>query len=1352
MRAKPLHSNNLFSSFTKKYKLSKTLRFELVPEPKTEKYLKEFVELDTQRGKDYKELKKIVDEYHKNYIEKSLSVKNILKTEDLQKVQKFLLDLKKIRPYKEKEKINKELEKLQKKLRVQIVDHFKNKKELFGKELITKILPEWLDKASIEDAQQKKDVVKKFSKFTTYLTGFHENRKNIYSDKEQSTAVSYRIINENLPRFLSNIETFKKISKFPELPKDLEKLKREMKEEFSHFKIKNVKSLFETSFFNNCLTQKGIDNYNFIIGGKTLESGQKVKGLNEKINLFRQKKKKRNQIKISAINFPLMQTLHKQILSDKQSHSFYETEEFTTREEVLNSIDELWKAVFETKSDDKNLLQKIQTLFTNLSENEYELDKIYFRKNDLSKISNKLFKSYSIIPSALKYLAEQEISNKKNREKWIKKDFYSFKEIHTALSLYSKENKDIEKQDTLLPFEFESTLPFYFKYEFQSIPILFENSGSYRREKTEKLQPARYRTHTVNNTTRESLSFLSHIEKLYKNVKKISRASQYNELNKQEIATMQNLLKSLMDVLHLIKPVHLEKDKKKIENLEKDTSFYGDFESSYKKLSDLLLPVYNKSRNYIAQNKNRLKKIKINFEDCTLLDGWDVNKEKDNLSIILRKKEKNGKWLYYLGVINKENRNLFDYQINFRDHNKDMYKKQKNQLKKEILAEENTEVYYEKLNYKLLPDPSKMLPKVFFSKKNSFYFNPSREIERIKSKKTYAKNDGEDFNLKDCHKLIQFYKDSINKHYDWKKFKFKFSKTNNYKDISDFYHEVSSQGYKLSFDKIKTDYIEEKVKKGELYLFKIYSKDFSPSSEGKPNLHTSYFNLLFEEENLKDTVFKLNGKAEVFYRKSSKQRKISHKKNELIRNKNPENSEKTSTFDYDLIKDKRFTEDKYFFHVPLDLNFRQRGMKPYQFNQDVLKTLKSNKNINIIGIDRGERHLAYYTVINQHGQIQKQGSFNKIVSNYKSKNGTVVNVETNYHKLLEKKEKERDKSRKLWTEIENIKELKAGYLSHLVHNISHLMIKYNAVVVFEDLNKGFKRSRMKFEKQVYQKLEKALIDKLNYMVFKEKNYKNPGGFLNAYQLTAPFESFSKMGKQSGFIFYTPAYYTSKACPLTGFVNLIYHKYKNIEASKIFFKNFNEIYFDNKKDYFVFDYQDGVINSGRKTESNASWRVCTHGSDRYKYDKNTKSYEKICVTEKMKYLFNQYNIKYDNRQILKQNIVSQTEATFFKELIELLKLTVQLRYTNPKAKTSNEEDFILSPVADKTGRFFDSRTAKINEPKNADANGAYHIALKGLKTLKSIHLDKQIFKIDPIINKDWFQFIRSKTFSFRKKAS
>ncbi|MDE0119593.1 MAG: type V CRISPR-associated protein Cas12a/Cpf1 [Bdellovibrionales bacterium] len=1044
---------------------------------------------------------------------------------------------------------------------------------------------------------------------------------------------------------------------------------------------------------------------------RDIPRGQKIKGVNEVINLYRQKKRQEDQLKISNTNLPFMQVLYKQILSDRQSHSFY-IEEFKNKQEVLNSINELWKVIFDKKDRRENVLQKIESLFTNMS--EYEINNIYFKKDHLSQVSSTLFKDYSIISSALEDWAEKEFQTKKEREQWLKKDFYSFSEIHKALSYYSKENENITKPEDN-NFNFETALFFYFKSAFQS------------------------KTHTINNKT-ESFKLISYIEKLYEEIKEVkSCSSQHNEFSTKETKAIKSFLTALMDLIHLIKPICLEKDKKKIEDLDKDTVFYEEFTSLYEKLIPII-KLYNKTRNYITQNKNRLEKIKINFEDSTLMKGWDVNKENDNLAIILRKKE-NDKWCYYLGIMSKSHRKIFDYQLNFEDYNKESVKQKKMNLKNKILATHNKEAYYEKMNYKLLPDPSKMLPKVFFSRKNDSIFNPSSEIKKIKQEKTYAKNDGNVFNLIKCRKFIDFYKASIEDHYDWKKFNFKFSDTSQYQDISDFYHEVSSQGYKLSFDKIKEDYIKEKVKKGELYLFKIYTKDFSTKSTGKPNLHTSYFKLLFDKDNLEDTIFKLNGQAEMFYRKASIQKKTTHKKNAPIQNKNPDNPKQKSTFNYDLIKDRRFTEDKYFFHVPIILNFKKKNMRAYQFNQEVLKFLKDNKNINIIGIDRGERHLAYYTVIDQQKHILDQGSFNNIISNYKGKNGQDVEVRTEYHKLLETREEERDKSRKSWAKIENIKELKSGYLSHLVHKISQMMIKYNAIVVFEDLNTGFKRGRIKFEKQVYQKLEKALIDKLNYLVFKDTAHKNPGGFLKAYQLTAPFESFQKMGKQTGFILYTPAYYTSKVDPLTGFINLIYPRYKNKKDSIDFFNSFEKISFDKEKDYFVFEYQDGKVNSRKKSESNTRWRVCTHGEDRYKYDRKSKSHKKIDVTRKLKALFNKYEIKYETGGCIKGPIVNQSDKAFFKELMDLLNLTIQLRHINPDSQSIDEKDFILSPVADEGSRFFDSRKAKEMEPKNADANGAYHIALKGLEAIKNIKYQNNKLQIPAIKNKDWFKSIK-----------
>ena len=144
--------------------------------------------------------------------------------------------------------------------------------------------------------------------------------------------------------------------------------------------------------------------------------------------------------------------------------------------------------------------------------------------------------------------------------------------------------------------------------------------------------------------------------------------------------------------------------------------------------------------------------------------------------------------------------------------------------------------------------------------------------------------------------------------------------------------------------------------------------------------------------------------------------------------------------------------------------------------------------------------------LDKNEKIVYQKSLNEIINEYKS-----IKYSTNYHALLNKKEKEREIAREDWKNIENIKELKEGYMSQVIHILVELMRKYNAIIVIEDLNKGFKNSRIKVEKQVYQKFEKMFIDKLNYLVFKDEPKESEGGVLNAYQLTNKFETFNKIG-------------------------------------------------------------------------------------------------------------------------------------------------------------------------------------------------------------------------------------------------
>ena len=269
-----------------------------------------------------------------------------------------------------------------------------------------------------------------------------------------------------------------------------------------------------------------------------------------------------------------------------------------------------------------------------------------------------------------------------------------------------------------------------------------------------------------------------------------------------------------------------------------------------------------------------------------------------------------------------------------------------------------------------------------------------------------------------------------------------------------------------------------------------------------------------------------------------------------------------------MIKDKHLIEKSYYLHCSIIQNFKAPE-KVFNFNDKVLDYLRANPDVKIIGLDRGERHLIYLSLINQKGEIELQKTLNLVDQVRYDKT-----VKVNYQEKLVQKEGDRDKARKNWHPIGNIKELKEGYLSNVVHEVAELMVEHNAIVVMEDLNFGFKRGRFAVERQVYQKFENMLIEKLNYLVFKDRDVTEPGGVLNAYQLTNKLEEVGEIGKQCGWLFYIPAAYTSKIDPKTGFANLFVTKgLTNVEKKKEFFDKFDSIRYDRKEDsfVFVFDY-------------------------------------------------------------------------------------------------------------------------------------------------------------------------------------
>ncbi len=1291
--------NRTLMEFTNKFKVNKTLRFALKPIGETQKHIdsKGLLKQDEDLADKYKQAKKIIDEYHKDYINRKLSGFRF-KEEDLCVFQKAYRDLKQDKlDTKKRHSFSNQ----QNKLRREVANIFKGE-DIFKARFIKDTLPNWLKKnsVSIEGVDNPEEIIDSFKNWTSYFGGFNENRENIYTSKDHSTSIGYRLIHDNLPKFLDNIERYQEAKSFgvdfSEVEKHLEK----------HSNMK-LDDLLTIAGFNHCLTQEGIDKYNSIVGGISLEGSVKQKGLNEKINLYAQKQK--DGVKAKKIRSCKLEALYKQILSDRNTLSF--------RIENIESDADLCKKLEHVREITREVQEQVEEAYLQSLE-KADPKKIYIRNDRaIESISQHLFGNWNTINDCLEYYAEvvkfPKPANKKEtkklqkaRETWCKQSYFSFHEIHEALAIYfdrytddelkeekgDKQEKIAGEKDMKQQKEIATSEPLFNYFAELSI-----------RKKNEK------------KNLFEPKELLEEIEIAYKAALPIMEKYKCIEekrlkAKKEEVSKIKAYLDALKDLQLFLRPLYIQlrkKDQKKIEAYEKDGGFYSTFDELYRELSQII-PLYDKVRNYLTKRPYSIEKYKLNFENQELAGGWDKNRETATTCVLLMKDGQ-----YFLGVMDKGHKKLFANKDKLPSDGKCYQKMVYKQTRAAINIQNLVKVEGQFIKY------TKHLEEL---KEQHI---PG--IARIKQEESYKP--GKHFSKSDLSIFIDYYKEAAESYWPWANFNFRSS--GNYDKFKDFTDDVDKQGYKITFVDISENYIDKCVSEGKLYLFQIYSKDFSPQSKGKPNLQTLYWRALFEGQNRKHVIYKLDGESELFHRKAS----IEY--SDAIRKKGHHANDPKKKQKYPIIKDRRYAQDTYLFHVPITCNFKADGLS--NIKDEVNQFLKNNSDINIIGIDRGERHLAYYTVINQNGEILKDKNGDYLQDSLNNPFG-----EKDYQKLLDQREGERDEARKSWGTIERIKDLKEGYLSQVVHKISQLMVEYNAIVVFEDLNFGFKRGRFKIEKQVYQKLEKTLIDKLNYLVFKDKEKDEAGGLYSALQLAAPFESFQKLGKQTGFIFYVPAYHTSKVCPTTGFVNLLCPKYETIEKTKDYFGKFEKISFNESGDYFEFQFNYNEFTN-KAEGSKLDWTVCSHGErlENFKDTDNNNQWtsREVNLTKELKQLFHNSSIDYSNEQCIKDLIIEQSDSQFFKSIIRLLKLILQMR----NSKIGTDEDWLISPVRDKSGKFFDSRVADGSMPQNADANGAYHIALKSLMMLRQLNKhEEEIKKFKPdLSNRAWYEFVQSR---------
>lgn len=1140
----------------------------------------------------------------------------------------------------------------------------------------------------------------------------------MFSSEAIATSIPFRIVHQNFEFFVADIAAYEKAP---------ESVREELKKSFAETKYGNVDfaERFSINGFNRVLTQAGITEFNEIVGGLPAQATEeKTRGFNEILNLYLQQHPEDKK------QFPRMKLLYKQILSDSDKEFFRKPIE--SDDDLRTALEEQRAALFDAQDggngDGCNVLETLKNVAERVG--EFDLSKIWIPERGVRKISQALFAGdWDALHARMRYFEENRDIGKKETEKqkakrledWKKRKAFSIAELNEIIAATREAfaTGDVPSGTALPRVE-----------DFWRGKIEFEE-----------------------NVTGTLAGKIADAKKAFADAQaKLAGADSKTQEDKEEKAYFVKIaVDHVLEFYHAMRLLEAPKEEK-----DRDEAFYAEFDEAFRTLC-AFVPVYNKIRNYLTQERTGEEKFKLNFDVPTLADGWDKNKEEQNHAVIFLKGKK-----YFLGIVKAEKQQ------------KGEKKTQKIDFEKLVPAPGEANVY-KKMVYKFLPSPVKMLPKVFFSEKGLATYNPPAEL----ADKTTRNND--------IAKLIDFYKAAIPKNRDWRVFNFEFKPTEKYSGIKEFMDDVERFNYRLDFIDVSGKKLEQLVDEGRLFLFQIYNKDFSPSSTGTKNLHTLYWDAVFSEENRrKNYPFKLNGEAELFFRRAQlkRDRVPAHKAGSNLvgridKDGNTFTAEEFSAIynfangigpkpdkallarakirpaPHEIVKDRRYTEDKFFFHVPVSFN---RGVEECKDQKkindrfcDFFSDQYRNGALKIIGIDRGERNLIYVSVIDSSGKILEQHSFNRIDEH-----------RTDYQVLLKQREDERQDARKNWRAVGKIAQIKEGYISQVVHKISALVVKYQAAVVLEDLNVGFKRGRFKFERQVYQKFEKALIEKLNYLAFKDRDPFAPGGIGNAFQLTTKFESFEKMKFRSGVLFYVPAGWTSKIDPTTGFINAFdLSGLTNTAAKHEFFSKFDSIRFDKSAGAFAFafDYANFKIHQmPAKTE----WTAFSHGEriEMKKPKSGNKRYPQIVKpTELLKKTFDNARIAWRAGEDLVPAIRafpadrSRASTDFWDALYNAFKLTLQMRNSD----SATGRDFIISPVKNAAGTFFNSEEIAENDalPCDADANGAYHIALKGLLLVREGFWKKSDGKKSgdggPLANPKWFKFVQNREFEHRGNA-
>ena len=1251
-----------FGAMKKLFPVTKTIAFNLVPVGKALEHMRAngVLKQGDSLSDSYFILKDAADLVHKEFIEKTLAPLRLKHVSDgggdsLQEYAQayFSTALEK----KEKEKV---LEEIGAALKKQIGAAFAAVTYTASDEEDAKEIPmlkafsgralikELLDTVPLTPEQRAAREV--ISTNVTYMRPYFEARDRIYSANEGGHTIPVRIVEDNLPIHLNNIQLAKTLPEeiFDRLTEDTA-MADYLKDITGGLPVRDV---FTVSYACGLLAQSAIDAYNTLIGGFSSDAQTKHKGLNELINEYEQTHPEKRLHKFEK--------LQKQILSDRSTPSWVPVA-LKEDNDVLTLVDGLKDMLLQTFGK------------TDLSSERYNPspENVLIDMKRIGDYSHRMYGNWKEAENGLKaLLRERNPRSARQGEKgyaekikslYKKLDWVSVADIDRGVALAGNAKSRTDLQEFIRQ---------------NIVKPIVEGLGQYNALKNQiAAMPGGQLT------------------------EKLGQSSTTGKIGAGQ--TVKLMLDLVNDAVRTAKLFACGDA-----STAYDKPFYEKVIFPLKEYAATFIPNYNSIRNYLTKKPYSKEKIRLTFGKSSFLQGWDANKMDGNGGILLS----DGKEVY-LCVLNTPYKKLTADE-SFIDENSSLRMPWERKLKGAHMS----------------------LPGTAFGKKaiprSGEPYCPSDLVYDIYCKTKTGELKVKDYTPQQVAAMIDFYKKVIRMKPEWEVFNFRFKDTAEYARLNDFFMDFNDQASVSTTIGVRKDFFLDANEKGLVYLFRVTCQDMSDKHHGKDG---DYKVLLMEALSGKgDPLVKIMGGANIYYRKASLKKKVTHPAGEPMAMKNPATPAPTRTLPYDLYKDRRYMEDRFAFHVPVKIYPDADAKGAGRLNATVQEVIKQHKDMYVLGINRGERNLISIAVTAPDGTIVEQRNLN-VFDGY------------DYRAALARRSEERRDDRQNWDSVRDIKNLKKGYLSRVVGEIVRLVRKYNCIVALEQLDPEFKNSRKAFENSIYEQFERDLVGKLGLMTDKD----DPNRFDSALQLCDPSSSEIERTKftQNGIIFFMKPNFVSMTDPRTGFVNRVNTAYKNVAGAEELMSRMDAFVFDRKKGRFCLSFRYANVTPDKETgDAQRVWTVETYG-DRIKNILSAKEDprgrwkdEPVNLTNEMKDLFNHNGINWSaGEDILPQ--LQDRGAEFWKALLRLLRLTL----CNTSWDSKTKEFRVVGCTADENGYVFDSRSANESAPLDADILAAWNIARKAHLALERVRefvpKKKNDWPLLSVNDKDWFESVQ-----------